>query len=408
MTHQKQMKCGTGLTLRLAVGLLVAFVASSAGSHAQTAPSNSKPATNSSHSPEFISHIAPNANLVVTTPPPGGTTGYIPVFTGANTIGNSPIYQCSGGESCAGVNGNFVVGNYLYVDYINGGGMQSDGQVYVQGSEPNSSSVVGVNFDAGSPSYGILGQSQSTIGTGVMGHGLAFSNTYQTHTGTQPFGVVGDAANQPPGVGGIPVGVWGSADAGIGLVTENNSSEPSALLLNFDTNPRALAFEAAGEIGGCTIDVQGDLSCTGNKAVSVSLPDNRAVLLYGIEATGNWFEDFGTGTLMNGVATVTLDATFAQTVNTHLDYHVYITPNGDCDGLYVANKTQAGFEVRELRGGHSTIGFDYRIVAHRLGYENVRLEDVTERQAHILATREKMMKTNEGVTIPVPTRNPRK
>jgi hypothetical protein len=35
--------------------------------------------------------------------------------------------------------------------------------------------------------------------------------------------------------------------------------------------------------------------------------------------------------------------------------------------------------VRELAGGKSNVAFDYRIVAKRAGYENQRLEDVTER-----------------------------
>ena len=87
----------------------------------------------------------------------------------------------------------------------------------------------------------------------------------------------------------------------------------------------------------------------------------------------------GSGQLSNGSAYIALDPTFAQTVNTGLEYHVFLTPNGDCEGLYVGNRTARGFEVRELRGGHSNVAFDYRIMARRSGYENIRLADVTER-----------------------------
>jgi hypothetical protein len=55
-----------------------------------------------------------------------------------------------------------------------------------------------------------------------------------------------------------------------------------------------------------------------------------------------------------------------------------VTPRGECDGLYVANATPTGFEVQELHHGVSNAAFDYRIVAKRRTYENVRLEDVTE------------------------------
>jgi hypothetical protein len=44
----------------------------------------------------------------------------------------------------------------------------------------------------------------------------------------------------------------------------------------------------------------------------------------------------------------------------------------------VSNKTATGFEVHESAGGHSTIAFDYRIVARRKGYETIRLADKTK------------------------------
>jgi len=87
-----------------------------------------------------------------------------------------------------------------------------------------------------------------------------------------------------------------------------------------------------------------------------------------------WFEDFGAAVLQEGAAVVGIDRLFAKTVNLDAGYHVFLTALGDCNGLYVANKTGAGFEVRELGGGTSSVGFDYRIVAHRAGYEDVRLE----------------------------------
>ena len=61
-----------------------------------------------------------------------------------------------------------------------------------------------------------------------------------------------------------------------------------------------------------------------------------------------------------------------------MDYHVFLTPKGDCEGLYVSNETPTGFEVHELHNGHSNIAFDYRIMAKRKGYEQIRLEDKTQ------------------------------
>jgi hypothetical protein len=61
-----------------------------------------------------------------------------------------------------------------------------------------------------------------------------------------------------------------------------------------------------------------------------------------------------------------------------VEYHVFLTPRGECEGLYVGATTAGAFEVRELHRGTSSIKFDYRIVAKRRCYEAPRLEDVTE------------------------------
>jgi hypothetical protein len=82
---------------------------------------------------------------------------------------------------------------------------------------------------------------------------------------------------------------------------------------------------------------------------------------------------------MRSAATINLDAAFAETVNTSAGYHVFLTPNGDCTGLYVSQKSLSSFEVRELGGGASSIAFEYRIVAHRKGQEGIRMPDVTDR-----------------------------
>ncbi|MFZ6030052.1 MAG: hypothetical protein ACOYYS_20240 [Chloroflexota bacterium] len=125
----------------------------------------------------------------------------------------------------------------------------------------------------------------------------------------------------------------------------------------------------------CHIDgSDGSFYCTGTKSSIADIGDEKRAL-YAVESPDVVFEDFGSGQLENGQASVRIDTLFAATIN--LDtYQVFITPLGDCNGLYVTNKTATGFEVRELGGGTADIAFDYRIVAKRLGYENVRMETV--------------------------------
>ena len=94
---------------------------------------------------------------------------------------------------------------------------------------------------------------------------------------------------------------------------------------------------------------------------------------------------------------MTLDGTFAQTVNASSDYHVFLTPEGDCRGLYVTRKTATGFEVHELGGGQSSVAFYYRIVALRRGFENVRMADITEQMKKANAP---LPKAGPGFALP--------
>ena len=118
----------------------------------------------------------------------------------------------------------------------------------------------------------------------------------------------------------------------------------------------------AGAGSFCTIYTNGFLFCPEVSELAPVGPGQRQVALYAVESPQNWFEDFGSGQLASGAATVALDPAFAETVNAS-DYHVFLTPEDDCRGLYVDHKTAGRFEVHELGGGQSSVPFSYRIVA---------------------------------------------
>jgi hypothetical protein len=105
----------------------------------------------------------------------------------------------------------------------------------------------------------------------------------------------------------------------------------------------------------------------------------RAV--YAMESPEVWLEDFGTASLVDGVATVTLEPIFAQTVNLEKGYHVFVTPITDESVvLSITAKTTTGFRVKgvTMDGKPANCSFDYRIVAKRLGLEDVRLRTVPD------------------------------
>jgi hypothetical protein len=125
------------------------------------------------------------------------------------------------------------------------------------------------------------------------------------------------------------------------------------------------------------INENGDMTAIGTKSAAVNTQDYGMRTLYVIESPENWFEDFGSSQLVEGAATVAIEPLFSQTVNLNEEYHVFLTPLGDCP-LYVAEKTPGGFIVKSIGGQACSISFDYRIVARRLGYEKQRLEPATD------------------------------
>jgi hypothetical protein len=188
--------------------------------------------------------------------------------------------------------------------------------------------------------------------------------------------------NSLVGVQNISVATVGATALSI-TSTDTTSASTTGLVVTDDTTQAtATVFTASAPNVGtsgssCTVFASGNLVCTGTKSAAVPLNNGHMAALYAVEAPENWFEDFGSGKLVGGVATVALDPAYAQTVNVNVSYHVFVTPKGDCEGLYVAKETPEGFEVHELRGGKSSVDFDYRIVARRKGYEAVRMADVT-------------------------------
>jgi hypothetical protein len=159
-------------------------------------------------------------------------------------------------------------------------------------------------------------------------------------------------------------------------------TNPALYVENDDsTDAGDLAFDVQGpNFGGeCSIDVTGNLFCTGALGAAVKGSGNKKVGLYTMQSSEEWVEDFGSGALSGGVATIQLEHRFAKTVSGQPNYHVFLTPAGDCEGLYIANRTATSFEVHELKRGTSSVAFDYRIVAHRKGFESARLPDVTGR-----------------------------
>jgi hypothetical protein len=76
--------------------------------------------------------------------------------------------------------------------------------------------------------------------------------------------------------------------------------------------------------------------------------------------------DFGQGQLVNGFVHIEIDPILAKnmTVNDKHPLRVFVQLEGDCNGVFVTNKTSNGFDVVELGGGKSNTRFQYQIVGN--------------------------------------------
>jgi hypothetical protein len=247
--------------------------------------------------------------------------------------------------------------------------------------------VQGITNSGDSNAYGVFGLATSTSASGspigVYGQSLSGTGAFgEAGTGSAlqtvveqeifPFaGVWGDSSGA--------AGVAGTSDSWVGGYFANDISQGPPALAAVDFSGAGFPFQAISMSGGgCIIDAAGDLSCSGTKNAVVPIDGGkRKVALSAIESPVNWFEDAGEARLENGAAVVMLDGDFIQTVNTNEKYQVFLTPYGDCKGLYVRNRTANSFEVHELGSGAATLSFGYRIMALRKNYETVRFADHT-------------------------------
>jgi hypothetical protein len=318
----------------------------------------------------------------------GGTYGvYGHTYSGAGVSGNSTNGDGVDGTSTSstGVHGTSTSGTGVYGTSTSGTGFGVSGTGYT--GVYGSGSAYGLYGTGGTSGTGVAGSStnsegvhgSSTNGTGVYGDGYTYGVYGSTTNGV---GVYGEGYRGVMGVSTDSTGVFGSSSAGKGVygsgfdgVYGNSNTAGGAGVYGY-------AFGGSGDYAGLfrgNVRILGNQTVTGTKSAVVKTQDYGTRTLYAVESPEVWFEDFGTGQLTNGEAVISLDPIFAETVNLAVDYHVFLTPLGDC-ALYVKEKSPTSFTVRAMGGQTCSIPFDYRIVAKRLGYENVRLAEVADTQ----------------------------
>lgn len=227
---------------------------------------------------------------------------------------------------------------------------------------------------------GVYGYNSHTNGTGVMGTGNNASGAYLTDgsggaftgtnsgsfskaTSTTGTAVLGAGNNLSAytltgeGSGGAFTG------ATIGVYGTAHNSANDTWGGYFDNSYGAYAYVGGTTTGGTDIKISG----SGTAATIVSRPDNTKAIMFCTEAPEILFQDYGVGKLVNGRAHIELDPILVQNILVDANHplKVFIQLEGECNGIYVTNKTQTGFDVVELSNGQSNIEFSWSIVANR-------------------------------------------
>jgi hypothetical protein len=340
-----------------------------------------------------------------------GPGGYGVVGTTAYTHAGLPT---------SGTQTTGVLGSAAY-----GSGVVGETSVINESESATFAGVVGIDetTNAGSYNDGVLGESTSGIGvlgqvsespgTGVAGIAggagmgvLAESNTGNALKAYSNTGAAIDASNSSSTVATAYLSNGGGGQAL--SVLSNGAAIPSVAITNANGDGidvsggdvGVFATAPSGVIGTGVRGVVGE--CSGDYCDAPLSADNQSGTLiwyvdpsggthsgsdstalgvtrhgyyaesYSAQATSRTIEDVGSANLIGGSAVVHIDPSFAESIDPS-GYEIFLTPDGDTRGLFVASKGASSFVVHECQGGRSTLAFDYRIVAHPYSHATERL-----------------------------------
>jgi hypothetical protein len=225
---------------------------------------------------------------------------------------------------------------------------------------------------AGTSTYGYGGSFTSKNGIGLYANGIktsgglnsvgdvaAFDNTFDAPPPASEYPTSGvSAAITGTSTYSFNAQYFGTVWNGLGCDVEADSSEDKCRVTS-------------------TIDARGQATFTkvtsnATTVLRTKSTTGKDLTSYGARTSSPTLEDFGQGSLRQGVAHIALEPAYSSTIDPR-SYMVFITPQGDSKGLYTMAITPTGFDVRENGGGRSTLTFSYRIVGHPLDTTMQRL-----------------------------------
>lgn len=303
-----------------------------------------------------------------------GTTNYVTKFTGATAGGNSQM-QDNGTAMSINTTPSNLYRLYTYESQLTADGdgqatiygyrtrdSQNDGISYAVGASNNA--VSGYNFWGDVYTFGVGGFSYNdyTRTGGVLGavqSGFYWGSLGYKNSASSTFGVYG-SAGYASGAGLLPT----SSTIGIGggffgdLVGSTSQGSVIGQLNSGDL----FAQYNSGNV------------YTLGKNVELIQGSGTVTPVYSNSSLESTVYNKGISNLVNGTAYIPFGSDYVALLG---DIPVItVTPNGECNGVYIASVDKNGFTVKELMGGTSNAPISWISVGTRI--DNDQMELATE------------------------------
>ena len=140
--------------------------------------------------------------------------------------------------------------------------------------------------------------------------------------------------------------IWGNSPSGVGGSFSNSNNDYYAL--------RAINNSGTGaSVRG--LYVQGHGYATGGW--QTFLADGR--IGYSPVSSEREIILSGSASLRSGMARIVFERGISEVIADNTPLRIIVTPTGECNGIYVAEKSPIGFTVKELMDGRSNVTFDW-------------------------------------------------
>lgn len=161
------------------------------------------------------------------------------------------------------------------------------------------------------------------------------------------------------------------------LTVDGGAVGNPALLIDAGSSSRIQFYDSFSGDGRDIIALQGDLEVRGTKSRVARTENFSDRLLYCYETPTPMFGDLGCGTTNDrGIAIVDIDPAFSETINSGIEYQVFLQKEGDGD-IWVAEKEESYFTVR----GTPNLKFSWEVKCIQKSFEHLRLDEKEVQEA---------------------------